>query len=146
MIAQLAAIYHHDYSPTSWQIYLIYIAVLVLCALVICLMPKQLPAVEKGLFFASITAIVVFFITVLATSKKSQTATTVFVDYKNQSGWPDGLSFLLSSGTAMYLFIGIDAVIHLTEVSISQPSSFTRETLLTLQRRSQTHPSTSHKF
>lgn len=120
MFALIASVYHPSYTPTSWQVYLIYIIVLVFCAAIICLLPRKLPGIEQWLFFASITAIIVFFITVLSTSTTKQAAATVFSNYVNQSGWDNGTSFMLSSGTAMYIFIGIDGVIHLAEVSSAE--------------------------
>ncbi len=118
MITALAAVYHEDYISTQWQIYLIYVVVLILCAAIVILMPRGIPALEKGLFFGSLAAFTVFFIMVLATSKNKQSASHVFTEWRNQTGWNDGLAFMLACGTAMYVFIGTDGVIHLAEVSV----------------------------
>jgi choline transport protein len=117
MIAALASVYHPGYEAARWQVYLMYIAVMILVTAVLCLLPRQIPRIEKILFFASLGAFIVFFISVLAMSKEKSSASHVFTDWVNQSGWPDGFSFMLASGTAMYVYIGTDAVIHLAEVS-----------------------------
>ncbi|OAA60374.1 Amino acid/polyamine transporter I [Niveomyces insectorum RCEF 264] len=117
MIIALASLYHPDYSSTSWQIYLTYIAVMLFVTAIVCFLPRQIPLIEKVLFFASLGAFVVFFISVLAMSDVKSSGAKVFTKWRNQSGWPDGFAFLLATGTAMYDYIGTDAVIHLAEVS-----------------------------
>lgn len=59
---------------------------------------------------------VVFFITILVTESPKHTPHTVFADFNNESGWSDGLAFMISCGTAMYAFIGTDSAIHISEV------------------------------
>jgi choline transport protein len=116
MVAALAALYHENYVSAQWQIYLIYVAIIILCTAIVALLPRAIPALEKGLFFGSLAAFTVFFITVLATSKNKSSASRVFADWNNQTGWNDGFGFILACGTAMYVFIGTDGVIHLAEV------------------------------
>ncbi len=116
MIASLVSVYHDDYASTRWQVYLVYIAIMLLVTAIVCLLPRQLPLIEKILFFASLMAFVVFFITVLAMSKQKSSSTQVFTQWRNQTGWPDGFAFMLATGTGMYVYIGTDSVIHLAEV------------------------------
>ncbi|CAH0055933.1 unnamed protein product [Clonostachys solani] len=115
MIAALATMYNPSYESTAWQTYLIYILIIIVVTAVLCFLPRQVPLIEKILFFASLLAFIVFFISVLAMSKEKTPASQVFTKWENQSGWPDGFSFILATGTAMYCYIGTDAVIHLAE-------------------------------
>ncbi|KAI0146132.1 putative GABA permease [Xylariaceae sp. FL1272] len=115
IFAALATSFHPDYTPTAWQIWLIYVGIMVLCTLVLTLLPTMLARIEKASFFASVIGFVVFLIVILATASPKNPAHIVFADLNNQSGWSDGLGFMLSVGTAMYTFIGTDAVIHVSE-------------------------------
>lgn len=116
MVAFLVAYYRHDFVPQQWQIWLIYAVIMIVCFLILALLPSHLARLEQLFFFSSISAIVVFFVTILATSENKNPPKTVFVNFDNQSGWNDGIAFLLSCGTAMYAFIGTDSVIHIAEV------------------------------
>lgn len=116
MFAYLAAAYHEDYTPTAWQVWLMYVAVTVSCAAITIFLPTAMPRLEKTFFFCSITGFVTFLITILATATPKHDARTIFAEYNNVSGWNDGAAFLISCGTAMYAFIGTDGAIHIAEV------------------------------
>ena len=121
MFAYLASEYHESFDPQPWQIWLMYIAIISTCAAIICLLPTFIPLLEKAFFFCSLIGFVVFFITILATESPKHTSHTVFVEFNNESGWSDGLAFIISCGTAMYAFIGTDSAIHISEVILPHP-------------------------
>src|ERR1700761_1781696 len=95
IIANLSSFLHPDYVWTQWQVYLIYVLLCTIAVAITILLPRQIPVFEMAFFLASIVGFVVFFVTVLATSKKKQRASTVFTDWYNQTGWGDGTAFLL---------------------------------------------------
>ncbi|KAL4786574.1 amino acid/polyamine transporter I [Aspergillus varians] len=115
MVAYLAAAYNEGYEPKSWHIWLIYVAIMAGCAAVLCLLPTLIPSFEKGLFITSLVGFVAFMMTVLIAKKAKNPPRMVFSDYHNESGWSDGLGFMISCGTAMYTFIGTDSAIHVSE-------------------------------
>ncbi|KAJ3580470.1 hypothetical protein NPX13_g87 [Xylaria arbuscula] len=115
IIAAIASAFHPEYEPTAWQIWLIYVLIMALCTLVLTMLPTLLARIEKISFFVSVVGFVVFLIVILATASPKNTTNLVFATSNNQSGWSDGLGFLLSVGTAMYTFIGTDSVIHISE-------------------------------
>lgn len=108
VVVELVTIYHSDYVPTQWQVYLIYVFLCIASAFIVILLPRQIPRAEQIFFLASVIGFVVFFITVLAVSDSKQSASVVFADWDNVTGWPDGLAFLLGVGTCMYTFLAID--------------------------------------
>ncbi|KAK5459908.1 hypothetical protein LTS15_004037 [Exophiala xenobiotica] len=106
IVGNIASFLHPDYVWTQWQIYLIYVLLCTVAVAVVIWLPRQIPMLEKVFFMASIVGFVVFFITVLATSKGKQSASTVFTKWDNQTGWSDGTAFLLGVGTYYGATIG----------------------------------------
>ncbi|KAF5584580.1 choline transporter [Fusarium pseudoanthophilum] len=111
----LASLFHPSYVPTQWQTYLIYLLVLILAGLLVCFASRILPSLEKFFFWCSLLAFVVMFVTMLAASGKKQSAEVVFAKYSNESGWSDGMSFIIAVGSCMYAFLGTDSVSHISE-------------------------------
>ncbi|PLB39140.1 putative GABA permease [Aspergillus candidus] len=115
MTGNLASIYNPSYTPEPWQTYLIYTALVLISTAIVCLLPRALPRGEIVMFISSFLGFVASFVTVLATQKHKRSATAVFLDYKNLSGWNDGTSFLLGLGTSMYAYLAIDGACHIAE-------------------------------
>lgn len=111
----MATVYSPDYVATQWQVYLIYVALTLLAIALIILFPKQLPRAEVACFWMTCLGFVVSTITVLARSENKQTARTVFADWNNQSGWNNGVAFMIGVGQGMFSFIAIDAATHVAE-------------------------------
>lgn len=116
----MATVYSPDFAATQWQVYLIYVALTLLAISLIILFPKQLPRAEIACFWMTCLGFVVSTITVLARSDHKQTARTVFADWNNQSGWSDGVAFMIGVGQGMFSFIAIDAATHVAEGMCSE--------------------------
>lgn len=85
-----------SYSPERWHQFLIYIGYNVFAFLVNAFLTKLLPLVTKTAFIWSLTGFVVICITLLAcASPNYQSGSFVYRDFINQTGWPDGLAWLL---------------------------------------------------
>jgi choline transport protein len=115
VVASLATVYNPDFAATRWQIYLIYVALTLLTTALITFFPRQLPRAEIFFFWLSIVGFVVSTITVLARSSPKQTGNFVFGLWNNQSGWNDGVAFMIGVGQGMFAFIAIDAATHVAE-------------------------------
>ena len=66
------------------------------------------------LVYWSVLAAVIVGIVLLAMSDK-QDAREVFTSFDNETGWPDGLSWILGLLQSALSLIGFDVVLHLTE-------------------------------
>ncbi|KIX05012.1 uncharacterized protein Z518_05884 [Rhinocladiella mackenziei CBS 650.93] len=115
IILNLASFYHPDYVWTQWQVYLIYVLLCVVAVAVVILLPRQIPQAEVVFFLSTVIGFVVFFVAVLAASETKQSASTVFTEWNNQTGWGDGTAFLLGVGTCMYTFLATDGATHVAE-------------------------------
>jgi len=75
-----------------------------------------LPIITRSAFIWSITGFVVISITVLACASPSySTADFVFTEFINETGWPDGIAWLLGLLQAGLGLTGYDAVAHMIE-------------------------------
>jgi choline transport protein len=111
----LASLYHPNYTWTQWQVWLLYTLITIISCALIVSFPRWIPTAEKVFMYSSLLGFLVAFITVLATSQDKQPARIVFTDWVNVTGWPNGLSFLLATGQAMYGFLGMDGATHISE-------------------------------
>ncbi len=96
LIVGIISFVNPDYSAQPWHQFLIYLAYNVVAFLVNAFMTSLLPLVTKGAFIWSITGFVVISITLLAcASPNYSSADIVFQQFINQTGWPDGIAWLL---------------------------------------------------
>ena len=109
VVLNVASFLHPDYQWTQWQVYLLYVLLTVIAVVIVNLMPRQLPLMEQVFFWMSISGFIATTVAMLVRSPHKQNASTVFVDWTNQTGWSDGTAFLLSAGACMYMYAALDA-------------------------------------
>lgn len=84
------------YQVTNWQQFLIYIGFTLIAFLLNAFMNSVLPRIYKGALFWSLGGFAVVSITVLAcASPNYSSGKFVFTEFINQTGWPDGVAWLL---------------------------------------------------
>ena len=86
-------------------------------AAVMVIYEKALPAISKTLMYFSVVTMLSIFICLLAPSREKQSAAVVFGadGYYNQSGWSDGMAFLIGISGINWGFSCLDAATHLAE-------------------------------
>lgn len=67
-----------------------------------------------SIVYWSLFAVVVISITILATAPKND-AKYVFADFENETGWSDGVAWILGLLQSALSLIGFDAALHMTE-------------------------------
>jgi choline transport protein len=107
-------------SPTyvfhPWHQFLIYIGYHLVAFLINCFMTATLPLVTQTAFIWSITGFVVISITVLACASPTYSSGDfVFREFINETGWPDGIAWLLGLLQAGLGLTGFDGVAHMVE-------------------------------
>lgn len=105
LTAQLASIWFPSYTTERWQIYLIYVLLLVLGAAMVILCHGVMPKIEVFFCWSSLLAFLTFMITLVAASDSKQRASTVFAEWQNSSGWSDGFAFMLDVGQGMWMYV-----------------------------------------
>ncbi|MCJ1353349.1 MAG: hypothetical protein MMC33_003334 [Icmadophila ericetorum] len=110
------ALYNPNYTPQRWQQFLVYIGYNLVAFIINTFLNSSLPYITKAAFIWSITGFAIISITVLATASPTySSATFVFREFINQTGWPDGIAWLLGLLQGGFGLIGYDAVAHMIE-------------------------------
>lgn len=111
-----------SYNPHRWHQFLIYIGYNLFAFFVNAVLSKALPIIDKAAFIWSISGFAIICITVLAcASPNYESGNFVFRQFINQTGWPDGLAWLLGLLQGGLGLTGFDAVAHMIE-EIPEPS------------------------
>ncbi|PSS18533.1 hypothetical protein M430DRAFT_101790 [Amorphotheca resinae ATCC 22711] len=105
-----------EYEARAWHQFLIYIGYNLVAFLINAFMTMTLPIITKAAFLWSIAGFVVISITVLAcASPNYSSGDFVFREFINETGWPDGIAWLLGLLQAGLGLTGFDAVAHMVE-------------------------------
>jgi choline transport protein len=111
-----------DYVAQPWHQFLIYIFYNVVAFLINAFATRLLPLVTKGAFIWSISGFVIISITLLACSSPTyNSGDLVFRLFLNETGWPDGIAWLLGLLQGGLGLTGYDSVAHMIE-EIPMPS------------------------
>lgn len=104
------------YSPERWHQFLIYIGYTLVAFCINAFLTSALPLVTKAAFIWSILGFVIISITLLAcASPNFQSGDFVYRGFQNETGWPDGLAWLLGLLQGSLALTGFDAVAHMIE-------------------------------
>ncbi|RMZ78915.1 hypothetical protein DV737_g3695, partial [Chaetothyriales sp. CBS 132003] len=105
-----------QYIPMAWQTYLVY------CAYTLLALAINLPRAFKTVNYLLLASIVTvngtaiwMLVALLARATPKQSASAVFIDYVNLSGWADGTTFFLALLPAYACLAGLDNATHLTD-------------------------------
>ncbi|PWY86820.1 amino acid permease [Aspergillus heteromorphus CBS 117.55] len=122
LIAGIVSSVYPDFVWQRWQEFLIYVGYTLLAFVVNAFMNSVLPIIYRGAFTWSIGGFVLISITVLACAAPDfNSARFVFCDFVNQTGWPDGVAWLLGLLQGGLGVTAFDAVAHMIE-EIPNPS------------------------
>lgn len=116
LILGVISLLHPEYVSEPWHQFLIYIAYTLAAFCINAFMNRLLPYFNKAAFLWSLAGFAIICITVLSCATPNyQSASFVFGGFINESGWPDGLSWLLGLLQGAFALTGFDAVIHMIE-------------------------------
>ena len=113
LIVGIISLMEPTYVAKRWHQFLIYIGYNIVAFLVNAFMTGALPIITKSAFTWSILGFIVISITVLACASPTySSASFVFTDFINETGWPDGIAWLLGLLQGGLGLTGFDAVAH----------------------------------
>ncbi|KAF2197540.1 amino acid permease [Delitschia confertaspora ATCC 74209] len=116
LILGVISMMHPSYSPQRWHQFLIYIGYNIFAFIVNAFLNSSLAYVNKAAITWSILGFVVISITVLAcASPNYSSGEFVFRHFINETGWPDGIAWLLGLLQGGLGLTGYDAVAHMIE-------------------------------
>lgn len=115
MIVSMYAVYHPDYSPERWHIWVTYVLISWVCCLPVLFANKALPRIQQ---ISGILLVVGLVITVgvCAAADKHATSHAVWSQWSNATGYrSDGFAFLLGMLNGVFSAGPPDTVCHLAE-------------------------------
>jgi choline transport protein len=116
LIIGVIAMYDANYHAERWHQFLIYIGYNLVAMLLNAFGNHLLPYVNKTAIIWSITGFAVICITILAcASPDYSTGEFVYGQFINETGWPDGIAWLLGLLQGGLGLTGFDATAHMIE-------------------------------
>jgi choline transport protein len=116
LIVGIIPLYLPNYVEQRWHQFLIYIAYNVIAFVVNAFGNSIIPLVNKTAIIWSISGFAIISITVLAcATPEYNSAKLVFTDFRNETGWPDGVAWLLGLLQGGLGLTGFDATAHMIE-------------------------------
>lgn len=113
LIIGVISLVHPTFVAHRWHQFLIYIGYNIFAFLINAFLTGALPLITRAAFIWSIAGFVIISITVLACASPEYTsAEYVFTEFINETGWPDGIAWLLGLLQAGLGLTGFDAVAH----------------------------------
>ena len=116
LIFALVGIANPDFEYHQWMGFLCFLGITWSAAGMV-IFERALPTISRFMLYWSIATMLSVVICLLAPHRPKQSAAVVFgaADYYNQSGWSDGMAFLVGLGGINWGFSCLDAATHLAE-------------------------------
>ncbi|KAI5858219.1 amino acid transporter [Durotheca rogersii] len=102
------------YAIEAWSTYLIFAAIVLFTTGANVWGNRILGRWNDAALYWSLLGVVVISVVLLATSPKNG-ARFVFTEFRNDSGWPDGMAWILGLLQSALSLIGFDAALHMAE-------------------------------
>ncbi|KAJ7676520.1 choline transport protein [Mycena polygramma] len=114
VVMQMYVVFHPEFVVETWHIFLVFVLVNWSCCLAVVFLNRLMPALQKfGLFVIVVGGLTT--IIVLATAKEHASASFVFVDWENSTGWSGGVAFLSGMLNGAFTIGTPDSVTHMAE-------------------------------
>lgn len=125
LVAQIAAIWHQEFTPRPWHLYLIFAALIWAAAAFNILGSRLIPIYNQVICALSILTFGSTLITLFVVARHNHaSADFILADISGQSGWSSpGFAFFLAVGNAVFGFVGSDCGAHLCE-EIANPAKY----------------------
>ena len=133
LIAGMTSFWYPSYVPQRWQTFLIYqFSNLLMLAYNLFVLRRAPITHTIGMFF-SLGCFSSFLIACIATPGPRAPHHVVWVDFINEnSGWPNGVVFLVGLVNPHFMYIGIDGAVHLAEDARNAATAVPRALVATL--------------
>lgn len=110
------ALSHPEFAVQRWQTFLMYCGWTLIAFVLNMFCVKILPMLERGALAWSLVGFAIIVVTVLAcASGDYQPPKAVFATWTNETGWPDGMAFLLGLLQSCFGLTAFDAATHMIE-------------------------------
>ncbi|KAK5095083.1 hypothetical protein LTR24_003300 [Lithohypha guttulata] len=111
------------WNATTWQTWLLFVAITLLCNAISALGNKWLPMLDTGAIFFTFAGVLAIIITILAVAKNGRRdASYAFGHFESSSGWVPGWSFFIGLLHAAYATSATGMILSMCE-EVRQPAT-----------------------
>ncbi|KAG0655478.1 hypothetical protein C6P46_000875 [Rhodotorula mucilaginosa] len=104
---------HPEHESQPYQTVIIFIAFILIAVAINMFLPRLLPMINSAALIWSLAGAFTIFIVTLATASPNyQRGAFVFGGWQNETGWPNGVAFILGLLQSDFCMIGIDGLSH----------------------------------
>lgn len=129
-VTGIISLYNPSYDPQNWQVFLIYLGLTIAAWCINVFGVKLLDLINKAALLWMLAGVTVMSIVCLACSSgKFQSGHFVFAHFVNETGWPDGVAWILGLLQSAFSLTGIDGVTHICE-ELDNPSKYLPMTIV----------------
>ncbi|KIS69460.1 uncharacterized protein UMAG_02791 [Mycosarcoma maydis] len=117
-IMGIISVYRPDFVPSAWKIFCIYMGLTTYCGIVNIWGVRILNKMNQAALLWSVIGAVVVFVVCLAVPSAQghrSSASFIFTDFVNLTGWPDGVAWMIGLITAQYSLVGVDGASHVID-------------------------------
>ncbi|GAC93394.1 choline transport protein [Pseudozyma hubeiensis SY62] len=117
-IVGMVTMYRPDFIPSPWKIFCIYMAITIYCGIVNIWGAVILNKMNQAALLWSITGAIVVFVVCLAVPSSQghmSSASFIFTDFVNLTGWPDAIAWGIGLISAQYCLVGCDGASHVID-------------------------------
>lgn len=107
--------YEPEYVPQKWHYFLVFQAINALACVHNVFTLRKTLWINHVSFVLMLAGFFAIIITCLVRATPKQSSSFVWTYFVNDSGWPDGVSFLAGLLSPNYMFSGLDGAVHLIE-------------------------------
>lgn len=107
--------YQPEYEPQKWHYFIIFQTINALACIHNVFTLRKTLWVNDIAFVLTLMGFFTIIVTCLARATPKQPSRFVWTNFVNDSGWPDGISFLTGLISPNYMYAGIDGAVHLCE-------------------------------
>ncbi|PWZ03766.1 amino acid transporter [Testicularia cyperi] len=121
-VVGIIGLMHEDYESQPWHIFLVYLGFAVTACIINVFAVRLLDPINRFALFWSLVGAAVIMITCLGrASPKYQTGEFVFTTFVNETGWNNGVAWILGLLQSTFSLIGADGATHLVD-EIDRPA------------------------
>lgn len=126
ILVAIIQLFHPEFNPSNWFTFIIYMAVSIFSTLINIFGIHIMGKLNIASLYWSITGAIVIFVTLISVAGKDgqlRDAKFIFATFLNDTGWPDGVAWIMGLLMTQFALVGADGAAHLVD-EIQNPRKY----------------------
>ncbi|MCO5590262.1 hypothetical protein L7F22_044231 [Adiantum nelumboides] len=126
ILLAIIQLFHPQFNPGNWFTFIVYMAVSILATIINIFGIHIMGKLNIASLYWSITGAVVLFVTLLSVAGHNGQlcdAKFIFATFLNDTGWPDGVAWIMGLLMTQFALVGADGAAHLVD-EIKNPRKY----------------------